>query len=83
MPALTDDAIDTAQEIAEREPRPTTWPEHLERAREIVRTVGDLPEVTMFEMIMRAPADAGDVLAQLEALRPDGAVDRPAREPRE
>jgi hypothetical protein len=81
--ALTDNDIDTAQEIAERAPLPAAWPEHLERAREVIRAVGDLPEVTMFDMVMRAPPDVEDALEQLEALRPAGAVDQPAPEGRE
>jgi hypothetical protein len=69
--------LERALLISEREPHPKTWAEELERAREIVREVGDLPEPIAYEMLMRSDGTSPDPLAELMAVRPPNAPDYP------
>jgi len=68
---------DRARQIEGREPAPVTWAEELERGREIVAAVGDLPSDIAYEMIMRAPEGVVDALGDVRALRPVGAPPQP------
>jgi hypothetical protein len=74
--AITDADLDRARAIADREPYPASWAEELERAREVIAAVGDLPEPIAYQMVMRAPAGV-DALAAIDALRGPGAPDYP------
>lgn len=73
--------LEKARAISERKPYPASWEEELERAREIVREVGDLPADIAYEMLMRSPGNA-DGLEQIRALRPAGAPAYPASDRR-
>jgi hypothetical protein len=79
---MTDAEIDRARAIADREPVPETWPEELERAREIVRELGDLPSSIYYEMLMRSSSapDPTDPIADLDAVRGPNAPPYPPSE---
>lgn len=72
---MTEAELARAHAINNREPHAMSWAEELERAREIVRAVGDLPGAIAYEMLMRAQGESPDPLAELMALRPAGAPD--------
>jgi hypothetical protein len=82
MEAMTEAEIARARAIMERDPFPATWAAQLERAREIVRELGDLPEPVAFDMVMRGSEQPGEVnlLADIIALRPADAPPWPRTE---
>jgi hypothetical protein len=77
---MTDAEIARAREILSREPFPETWAATLERGREIVAELGDLPSSIYYQMLMRSQS-AADPIGDLDRVRPPNAPPYSSSEP--
>lgn len=71
-----------ARAIFDREPWPIPWEEEVERAREVVRAVGDLPSGIAYDMIMHAPPETNTTSIIDEPRGPDAPPYPPTSDPR-